>query len=1107
MNKTIILGEINKETMINYIKSLNNSTECEIRFGHFNYIEGTPPKAEFVSNVEIDFFYRLKQILNNLAGLEQHKVYTKEISYKNANDKKGKLREIIYTNENFVPVGKTEYMLKNTHRQHNIFDYNCRISLSSEKILNKVDGVSLNEPMFFRFKNRMSFLFNCGQLDMTIVYQGKTEKEALLKSNVQYEVEFEIKKPDYEAIVQIMSFIMSVRQDNLYVMNTREKRNIINQYRSLVMPQKKGHPYFIGAQPETLQKDQLSLLFKELYSVTDKADGDRFFLFIDMKGYVSFIDNNINNILKTDVKSDTHTNCLIDGELIRTTEKGQTSKIDFYAFDIVFYNGQDLRGDENYLLKERLDLLNKAILSLPANNYYSIHMKKFIYRNVFMGSDIIMKNIHNKPYKNDGLIFTPMNEPYPKSKKWIKLLKWKPAELNTIDFFSIKENNKWKLYVQNSISEQQIISDKSFKRKTNLVLFDVNKLCDIPETTQITFETSFDNSLQDPTTNEPFQTNTVIEYQWINNKFVPLRTRWDKTANPHKHGNFSTVACSIWNNINNPITELQLFQMTNTTTETIDKNFFFERMINFHTKITQYLANKYSSNNLTTSKCDKDYKEIINLELNTFNMIKSDNTFTFCNSIKKTNIAYKNFKLDLSSDNSCNIVKNSLKQFTHQESDVNSIFCLKFSPFFKSSETLNKFIELIDYTINKNGKLVLSFIDFNQTNKLKNDMYLNNNEIMYYINTSTNSNGPFNNSIKYFVNGISNESEAIEYLVNYEFLLKYMEEKGYKCIETELYQNLYKMFQDTNINYSLNEYELHISNLYRYAVFEKTESTVLSVINNKTELISISKNLIEHKNLEFYKINSSYDIYNLLNCINFTVFKKMHKNIDISSFNDISHSLNLLQINDKIVPYFTGEQTSTKSMIYFYNHYHEEQQPEENEEPIIINNFYIILYKNIIIQNTQTIDEINTLLNTPQEIPQEIPQETPQEIAQEIVQEIVQETPQETPQEIAQEIVQEIVQETPQEIPQEIVQETPQEIPQEIVQEIAQEIAQETVQEIAQEIAQETVNIKLKIKNEFNTIRDKITVIALKEYLRTLGLKTSGKKAELLDRLENTLDK
>jgi hypothetical protein len=583
MNKTIILGETNKNTLITYLNSLNSTTEFEIRFGTFVYSDvqklssETKHEFEFQAHVETDFFYRLKMTLDNQQGLLNKIQYTKEFIYENAADKRGKIRQIMYTNENFVPTGQKEYMLKNTYRQHNIFDYDCRVSLSSEKILQKdiIRGVQFDKPSFIRYKHRISYYFNCGVLDLTIVRQGKTEEDT--QKYIQYEIEFEIKKNDYQSIIKIMSFILSVKQNNFYVINTREKRNIINQYRSLVMPTKKGHPFFIGTQPETLQKDQLSLLFKELYSVTDKADGDRYFMFIDNYGNISFIDNNIINIMKTDLKTESFSNCIIDGELIRVIENQKLSKIYFYAFDILYINNTDLRGDANYLLRQRLEQLNNVINSIQSNDIYIIKMKKFIYRNVFMGSDIIMKNINNQPYKNDGLIFTPMNEPYPISKKWTKLLKWKPAELNTIDFYSVKKSQDgeefWELYVQDMI-KQESTSSTNYQYKTNkrteLVLFDINKLCNISDEKVITFKTSFDSTFIDPTTNEPYKSGTVIEYKWNGEKFIPLRTRWDKTANPSKHGNFSTIACSIWNNINNPITSEQLFQMTNTSTESVD---------------------------------------------------------------------------------------------------------------------------------------------------------------------------------------------------------------------------------------------------------------------------------------------------------------------------------------------------------------------------------------------------------------------------------------------------------------------------------------------------------------------------------------------------------
>ena len=49
----------------------------------------------------------------------------------------------------------------------------------------------------------------------------------------------------------------------------------------------------------------------------------------------------------------------------------------------------------------------------------------------------------------DGYIFTPVDEPYPKKPKWSTLLKWKPPELNSIDFAMKKGRigGTWDLYV------------------------------------------------------------------------------------------------------------------------------------------------------------------------------------------------------------------------------------------------------------------------------------------------------------------------------------------------------------------------------------------------------------------------------------------------------------------------------------------------------------------------------------------------------------------------------------------------------------------------------------------------------------------------------------
>jgi hypothetical protein len=348
-------------------------------------------------------------------------------------------------------------------------------------------------------------------------------------------------------------------------MSEIEKINVINEYQNLTKQR-----FFIGAQPQTLHKDDLSKLYQELYSVTDKADGSRYFLFVNKNKLVYLIDNNLKNVIKTDIKSNKFTNCLIDGELIKGKDNENKS---FYAFDILYFNNIDLRGNKKYLLKERLNELKNVVESFTSSNTFSINIKKFIYRNVFLGSDIIMKNVQKNGYGNDGLIFTPISEPYPvKNGSWTGLLKWKQPEQNTIDFYSVKKNSNefgvgtWELYVVKHVKDP-IISNRSTPTK---VLFDTNKLCPEINTTVITYTTTFNDNLMDEITGKSYITNTVIEYRWdtIENKFVPIRTRWDKTiGGESKHGNASHVACDIWKTINNPVLLSDIIKMTNSSTQ------------------------------------------------------------------------------------------------------------------------------------------------------------------------------------------------------------------------------------------------------------------------------------------------------------------------------------------------------------------------------------------------------------------------------------------------------------------------------------------------------------------------------------------------------------
>jgi hypothetical protein len=976
------IGDKNLSIINDFLNEVGNQNEFEIRFGKYNFNPATK-KSNFESNVEIDYFYHLKNYMtqqNYPTVITDTNEFIFDINGE-------KIRKTVNLNTN-----KIDYISKNTKRIYNIYDFDIRLSLASEKTTT-ISNLNESNANFVRIKKRVTYDLGFANLDFTIVKQGQTLSEAN-NSYDKFEVEFEIKEKNFQKLINYLIVIMQIRQNNKFIISNIEKRDVFYKYKNLT-----STPYFIGAQPETLQKDQLSLLYKELFSVTDKADGDRYFMMINDSGNIYYIDNNIQGILKTNLYSKQYKNTLIDGELIISQTKDMPSSISFHAFDIMFFDGKDLRGDTKYLFKERFDILKSVIETIKEKepiSFYTVQVKRFIYRNVFLGSEIIMDNIDKHPYNNDGLIFTPMNEPYPTTKKWNKLLKWKPADQNTIDFFSIKNGDNWSLYVQGPQETGQSRSahrDFTKPKSSNLVLFDVNKLCGSEEGKEkvpITFETSFGDNLLDPTTNEPYKTNTVIEYKWVGDKFIPIRTRWDKTANPKKHGNYYQVACSIWNNINNPITSEMLFQMTNgSTPQNESKNgFFFERMNFFNNKIKEYLNNKYLfSEYLLTSK------------------------------------------------------------------------------LFESKENFDKTLE------NLNSEYISTIIcDLSCTGKSE---YINeNNQIMYYIKNLSDDSRIFGKSFKVFINDGHKKSFDIngecilEYKVDYNTLINAMKEYGYECIETESYTNLYENFETMNkvTKHNLLDYEKDITFMYKYCIFKKTSlynEDKLPVFKNqkvwskKNDLTNNS--FPQLSGLQFYKVENIYNIIDIINCAEYKIYRNMFENklIDNESilyWNTSKISNYNLLLHDDGSTY----ENIMPPCIYIYK-YEYLTDSEENCH----SDYYVVLYNDKIISNENQIHTIKEIISN-----YNINNINKIDNGDKV----------------------------------EIVDE---EVENEIVDKVETVIV-DKVENVKVEIVENVIvdNIKREL-----AACEKLTIAIIKDFLKKLGLKTSGNKEELALRLNMFLNK
>jgi hypothetical protein len=1032
---------------------IGNYTEFEIRFGKFVYDKNLK-KSNFESNVEIDFFYRLKNFLDINVQKNKKETFTKETSHKN-NVGRGNIRRILTTDKNYKNPTKEEIILKNAYNKFNIYDYDIRFSLASEKKLNKdsVNGVDWKDYDFVRFKHRVTYTTNIGKIDLTIVKEGTTEQEAL-DSLFKYEVEFEINKNALTDVLDLLLVLIKIKQNNFFVISNQEKKEIFKKYNALT-----NVSYFVGAQPETLQKDQLSLLYKELYSVTDKADGERYFMFIDDLGKIIFIDNNINGMMKTDIKTDDFKNCLIDGELIRNFGKdGELESINFYAFDLLFFDNFDIREDTRYLFKQRFDKL-KSIISSCTKTNITVQVKKFIYRNVFMGSEIIMKDVLNKKYENDGLIFTPMNEPYPKNKKWSKLLKWKPADQNTIDFYAVKVSDEnWELYVQGPNESRGY---QGYNQAPTKVLFDVSKLCpDIPDQNEITFKTNIENGLIDPTTKMSYQTNTVIEFKWEGGKFVPLRTRWDKTSNPKKHGNFSHVACNIWNNIHNPISQDTLFhQMTNNTSPNVQSSqnpFFFERMNNFHNKVHKYLINKYTTNTsileISPGTNDLSYYEDFKGSLHSFEFCESSNSK---NNIRESCKNVKNFAKLIQSYDFMEIEFDKILQVDCKKikQSYDNVFSSDISTFFESDDKSKRLIEFLNHKMSKTGNFIVSFIDSNLfSSRGVQDTYYTDNEIMYNLTHREGKTLLFMNSLTY-----ENEPLPIYKKLNKEHLISLMTQNGFDCVETEDFVNMYK-----DELFKMEQYEKDISHTMTYCVFSKSknnsgQTTYLfdshqilktKIFDTQEKLpivldLGSPKNILQNKLISLYKINSIADITDILNCTQFNqIYAKGSKDSAFDYSVIINYLINLQNPIKVANLESLVENTYTKDTLVLYKYKCEPQEASEKDVETQENTevVFIVLYK---MQIFYDIDQLRNDIISKKEIGEGKDIKEKKEIN------------------------------------------------------LEKEIGEE------EEKKEEKKNINLK-KEIKEALSGKITIVTLKEYLKRLCLKTSGSKQELIERLRET---
>lgn len=209
---------------------------------------------------------------------------------------------------------------------------------------------------------------------------------------------------------------------------------------------------FIGAHPVTLDHKQIQCLIDNDYLVCEKTDGIRLMLFV-YEGVLYLYDRK-NKFYRTDLIFKTPHLFLFDGEMY--LERG---KYLFAAFDCLIFHSE---AKIQKILNKRLgycfefeNIVKKGYIKRKDDsifkNFYIIGKQMF----KSYSFPEILERINHLEHENDGLIFTPVNEPYILGSR-SKIFKWKPPYLNTVDFLIKKTENPSIFSLQCNVYRDQV---------------------------------------------------------------------------------------------------------------------------------------------------------------------------------------------------------------------------------------------------------------------------------------------------------------------------------------------------------------------------------------------------------------------------------------------------------------------------------------------------------------------------------------------------------------------------------------------------------------------------------------------------------------------------
>lgn len=744
------------------------------------------------------------------------------------------------------------------------------------------------ERLLFRYKNRYSFRYGNLRFDTTRVRQTTSlDKFGSVWPHYEVEIEAISKKINTDELKHAILVVVKAIQGTDLVIGVSESKSVLD-YRQKILEHKMLLRNVISLETQHVKN------LPNNYAVTDKADGDRHVLIV--KGKVPYLITPNDVVYKTNVtlKSDAYDKTILDGELDKKLNA-------FLAFDLIYSDSIDYTS-ASYTLTQRVrkvnEIIDKAFGNLiPFAEYsgdYDLvailkHYEKeftkywekfksklgktlFVTRKVYLTpvgisesevfayGNLIWKLASRQtlwPYPLDGIIYTPINQPYYIQARASDLdtvlldYKWKPASLNSIDFYIVydkDDNGEDAIYIINGIEYKvaNLHVGKERDRTETPVPFIVNGE---EQTARLKI---IDGEARDLEGN-PLPDKCVVEFTFdtithnIDNSFRWLahRYRADKTESVHryrrKYGNNVHIANRIWRSIQDPLTEQTIAALADPKTFAIEldrlnkpRSYYRKAtaiamgMRGFHNWIKSNLISLYATGNVLDIGCGRggDIQKFIRAGVNSYVGVDidyqsmytiADSAVARYNKLKKIappmHFVQADAKVPFDADIQARSLPNMpesnkamiTEYLTSKYDTINTQFTLHY--YLQDNESWNNFCENLNQTMDHGAYLIITTFDGKLIfDKLKskdkisityddthgNRMVLC--EIVKAYNSETSNRTGLGIDVH---NSLINDANQYikEYLVDPEFLKQSLQDKcGLMQVETASFYDVYQLY-------------------------------------------------------------------------------------------------------------------------------------------------------------------------------------------------------------------------------------------------------------------------------------------------------------------------